>query len=107
VNPVPAWPCLSPHGEGVALRLAVVPNAKRTEVDGMHDGALRVRLAAPPMEGRANDELVAWLAKSLGVQRRAISLAQGASGRRKRVLIDVPLATAEAWLARVLAAAGS
>jgi uncharacterized protein (TIGR00251 family) len=105
VSPESHWPCLSPHGEGVALRLAVVPNAKRTEVDGLHDGALRVRLAAPPIEGRANDELVAWLAKSVGVPRRAVALAQGASGRRKRVLIDVPIATAEAWLARVLPAA--
>jgi uncharacterized protein (TIGR00251 family) len=103
MSPASHWPCLSTHGDGVALRLAVVPNAKRSEADGLHDGALRVRLAAPPIEGRANDELVAWLAKSLGVQRRAIELAQGASGRRKRVLIDVPFATAEAWLARVLA----
>ena len=87
------------------LRLAVVPNAKRTGVDGLHDGALRVRLAAPPIEGRANEALVAWLAKSLGVPRRAVALAHGASGRRKTVLIDVPFAAAEAWLASVLASA--
>ena len=56
------WPCLSERAGGAVLSLAVVPNAKRTEVDGLHDGALRVRLAAPPLEGRANDALVAWLA---------------------------------------------
>jgi uncharacterized protein (TIGR00251 family) len=93
---------LSPHGDGVTLRLAVVPNARRTEVDGLHDGALRLRLAAPPIEGRANEALVAWLAKSLGVPRRAVALAHGASGRRKSVVIDVPFADAAVWLAGVL-----
>jgi uncharacterized protein (TIGR00251 family) len=106
MNDAAPWPCLSPQGDGVVLRLAVVPNAKRTAADGLHDGALRVRLAAPPIEGRANEALVAWLAKALGVPKRAVTLAHGASGRRKTVVIDVPLAAAEAWLAGVLAETG-
>jgi uncharacterized protein (TIGR00251 family) len=100
----PSWPCLSARGDGALLRLAVVPNAKRTTVDGLHDGALRVRLAAPPIEGRANEALVAWLAKSMGVPRRAIELVHGASGRRKVVAIASPPETVAAWLASVLAA---
>ena len=97
------WPCLSARGGEAVLRLAVVPNAKRTEVDGLHDGALRVRLAAPPIEGRANDALVAWLAKSLGVPRRCIELTQGASGRRKVVAIAMAPDDVAAWLDRVVA----
>jgi uncharacterized protein (TIGR00251 family) len=97
------WPCLCARGDGSMLRLAVVPNAKRTEVDGLHNGALRVRLAAPPIEGRANDALVAWLAKSLGVPRRSIELEQGASGRRKAVAIALPVQVVAAWLDEAVA----
>jgi uncharacterized protein (TIGR00251 family) len=96
------WPCLSARGDAAVLRLAVVPNAKRTQVDGLHDGALRVRLAAPPIEGRANEALVAWLAKSLGVPRRDVALTQGASGRRKVVVIAMAPELVATWLARVL-----
>ncbi len=79
-----------------------MPNAKRTQVDGLHDGALRVRLAAPPIDGRANQALVAWLAKSLGVARRDVVVLRGESGRRKQVAITVSHATAVRWLAEML-----
>ena len=95
------WPCLSARGDGAVLRLAVMPNAKRTEIDGLHDGALRVRLAAPPIEGRANEALIAWLAKSLGVPRRALALAHGAAGRRKTIAIDLAPEAVAQWLDRV------
>lgn len=95
-------PCLSARGDGVLLSLSVVPNAKRTEVDGLHDGALRVRLAAPPIDGRANDALVAWLAKQLGVARRDVDVLRGESSRRKQVAIAVSVDAAAAWLAGVL-----
>jgi len=95
-------PCLLARGDGVLLLVSVMPNAKRTEVDGLHDGALRVRLAAPPIEGRANEALVAWLAKSLGVPRRDVTLLRGESSRRKQLAIDVEFATAARWLARAL-----
>ena len=95
-------PCLSGRGDGVLLQVSVVPNARRTEVDGLHDGALRVRLAAPPIDGRANEALVAWLAKSLGVPGRDVELLRGESSRRKQVAIAVPLAVAAAWLLPLL-----
>ena len=101
-RPTSHWPCLCARGSGISLQLSVVPNARNTRVDGLQDGALRVRLAAPPIDGRANEALVAWLARELDVPRRAVDVALGASGRRKRVDVDVPLAQAEAWLARVL-----
>ena len=94
--------CLSVRGDGVLLQLSVMPNARRTEVDGLHDGALRVRLAAPPIDGRANEALVAWLAKSLGVPKRDVEVLRGESSRRKQVAIAVPYGVAMQWLAEVL-----
>ena len=92
------WPCLSARGERTRLELSVVPNAKRTAVDGLHDGALRVRLAAPPVDGKANDTLLRWLAGELGLPRRAVELVRGASARRKAVEIDAPLEQMVTWL---------
>ena len=95
--------CLSARGDGVLLLLSVMPNAKRTEVDDLHDGALRVRLAAPPIDGRANEALVAWLAKSLGVPKRDVEVLRGESSRRKQVAIAVSVDVAARWLADVSA----
>jgi hypothetical protein len=80
------------------LSLAVVPNAKATAVDGWHDGALRVRLAAPPVDGKANAALVAWLADQLGLPRRAVRIRRGESSRRKQVEIDIDAVRLDAWL---------
>ncbi len=98
------WPCLAPRGDGCVLALAVAPQAKRTGADGLHDGALRVRLAAPPVDGKANAALLAWLADELGCPRRDLSLLRGDTARRKWVEIALPPAQVAAWLARVLAA---
>ena len=95
-------PCLSLRGDGVLLQLSVMPNARRTEVDGLHDGALRVRLAAPPIDGRANDALIAWLAQSLGVPKRDVEVLRGESSRRKQVAIAVSHDVAAAWLGALL-----
>ena len=91
---------VSAHGDGALLRVAVVPNARRTAADGLHDGALRVRLAAQPVEGQANARLLAWLAAELGCARRAVRLQRGDTSRRKMVEIDLPVAAVAAWLAR-------
>lgn len=84
------------------LRVAVVPNSHRTAVDGMHDGALRIRIAAQPVDGQANTRLIAWLAGELGCPRRSLRLRRGESSRRKDVAIAPPAAVAD-WLGRVLA----
>lgn len=103
-----AWPsCLAHHGSELWLAVSVVPNAKRTGADGLHDGALRVRLAAPPVDGRANDTLVAWLAGELGVPRRSVVLVRGQTARRKWLALDVGQAELLAWLGRVLDPAGT
>ncbi len=61
------------------------PGAKRTEVAGLHGGALKVRLAAPPAEGRANEALVEFIAKAFGVARRDVALVGGEKSREKRL----------------------
>lgn len=94
------WPCLSPRGDGVRLAVSVMPNARRTQADGLHDGSLRVRLAAPPVDGKANEALVAWLADQLALPRRAITLVRGQSARRKWLDLDTDVARVVAWLER-------
>jgi len=96
------WPCLRRTSDGVVLDLSVVPGAKRTEAVGLHDGALRLRLAAPPIEGRANEALVAWLADQLGVPRKAVELLRGASSRRKQVALPLDAAAVASWLDRIV-----
>jgi uncharacterized protein (TIGR00251 family) len=66
----------------------VQPRAKRTEVAGRHGDAIKVRLAAPPVDGAANDELVRFLAEALGVPRRAVHLTAGLTSRRKTVEVE-------------------
>lgn len=75
------------------LPVYATPRAGRTEVVGEREGSLWVRLAAPPVEGTANQALMAFLAEKLGVPRHAVCLISGASGRQKRVRIDLPPAT--------------
>jgi uncharacterized protein (TIGR00251 family) len=75
---------------GIELELHVQPGAKLTEVAGVHGDALKVRLAARPVEGQANAELVRFLADAFDVPRRNVTLVHGASSRRKRVRIDAP-----------------
>ena len=100
----PAQACLSEHGSGCRLLVSVVPNARRTGADGLHDGCLRVRLAAPPVEGKANARLLAWLADELQCPKRAVRLLRGDSARRKQIEIDAPPEAVAAWLTRVLSA---
>jgi uncharacterized protein (TIGR00251 family) len=99
----PAWPCLSPHGNGVRLAVSVQPNARSTTADGLHDGTLRIRLGAPPVDGKANQLLIDWLADELGLPKRKISLVRGEASRRKFLEIDAPLAVVSQWLSTTLA----
>lgn len=84
------------------LDVAAVPGARRTGADGLHDGALRVRLHAPPVDGKANDALLGWLSAELGLPRRAFTLLRGAASRRKTIAIAAPPAVVAAWLRQVL-----
>jgi uncharacterized protein len=70
------------------LDIRVIPRAPRTRVDGMRGGAILVRLAAPPVDGAANDALVAFLSDALSLPRRNIRIVSGEKSRDKRVEID-------------------
>jgi uncharacterized protein (TIGR00251 family) len=69
------------------LNVRVIPRAKRSEVAGKRGEAWLVRLQAPPVEGAANDELIAVLAKTLGVARRDVTILSGERSREKRVRV--------------------
>jgi uncharacterized protein len=70
------------------LELKIIPNAPRNEVVGWLGGALKVKVHAPALEGRANDELLDFLAGHLDLPRRAITLLRGDKSRQKIVRID-------------------
>ncbi len=95
---MPPW--LKHEASGaVILTLHVQPGAKRTELAGTHGEALKIRLAAPPVDGKANDCLIAFLAQALGVPRSHVELVSGQSARQKRVRVRGASAQAIAGLA--------
>ncbi len=73
--------------EGLVLRVRVQPGAGTSAVVGVHGHALKVRVAAPPVSGRANDALLALLARALAVPAPAVTISSGGTGRDKRVLV--------------------
>lgn len=87
-------PWLRSDGEGSVLTVHVQPGAKRTEIVGEHGDALKIRLAAPPVDGKANDALLVFLADRLGLARRDVVLRAGQTSRRKVVGISMLAADA-------------
>lgn len=75
------------HPEGAVLSLRVVPRADRNAVQGVQGDALKIRLQAPPVDNKANVELVRFLADALEVPGARLTLLAGATGRNKRVLV--------------------
>jgi uncharacterized protein (TIGR00251 family) len=73
--------------DGVRLALQITPNAKKTEVIGVLDEALKLKLQAQPIDGKANEALTKYLAKTLGVARSAVTITHGQTGRKKTVEI--------------------
>jgi uncharacterized protein (TIGR00251 family) len=71
----------------VRFEVRVQPRASRTEIVGEYNGAIKVRLSAPPVDGAANDALKELLARELSVARRNISIVSGASSRSKTVAV--------------------
>jgi hypothetical protein len=69
------------------FKVRVVPRASRSVLVGEHDGALRVRIAAPPVDGAANDELVRLLAQAFDVPRSAIDITRGHTAKLKTVCV--------------------
>lgn len=80
-------PAVRPVAGGVELVVFCQPKAARTALVGMHGGALKAKVKAPPLEGRANDALLRLLAEALGVAPGALALESGEHSRNKRVRV--------------------
>lgn len=91
-----ATPSIREHRDGWLLSVRVSPRAGRTEITGVaDDGAITVRLAAAPVDGRANSALVEVIADALGVPRSRVSVVSGQTARRKTVLVETGASEAE------------
>jgi uncharacterized protein len=75
-------------GRQVLFKVHVVPGASRSEIAGIHNDSLRVRVAARPVEGAANEELILILAKTFKVSKSSVRIVSGARGRSKQVSIE-------------------
>ena len=79
------------QGEALYLKLHVQPGAKRDEIVGPHGEALKVRITAPPVEGKANAHLLRFLARRTGVHPKSVTLVKGQGTRQKIIMIRSPL----------------
>lgn len=100
--PLPHLPFLRTEKNGdVLVDVHVVPNAAKTQAAGLHGEvgqmALRLRLQAPPVDGKANQALIKWLAGCLGVPQQAVTLARGETSRRKQLRVTAVAANKAAW----------
>lgn len=72
-------------GAGCRILLYATPRASRTQLMGLHDGRLKLQVAAPPVDGAANEAIIKFLASQLGVSRACVQLSAGATGKRKTI----------------------
>ena len=84
------WYRFDRHRNVLCIEVYVQPNARRTEVVGRHDESLKVRVAAPPLEQRANMLLIEFLKEKLEVPASRMAITRGATGRHKTVEIAAP-----------------
>ena len=82
----PGWYRQETSGD-LVFNLHIQPGAKKTEIVGLHGDALKIRLAAAPVDGKANASLAAYLAKQLDVPRSQVELISGAASRKKRLRV--------------------
>lgn len=76
--------------DGLVLRLYIQPKARRDSIIGLHGDELKVAITAPPVEGKANTHLVAFLAKQFGVAKNQLTLEKGETSRHKQIKIIAP-----------------
>jgi uncharacterized protein (TIGR00251 family) len=88
---------------GCLLTLQVIPGARKTQLIGAHGDALKLKVAAPPVDGAANKQIIAFLSrKVLGISKASIAITHGERGRRKRLRIRAPAADVAAAISRYL-----
>lgn len=89
---------------GFIIDIQVMPNANKTQLDGLYGGddpanpmALKLKLKAPPVDGKANEALIKWLASELGIARSSLELMRGQTSRRKQIRISAEAAATANW----------
>lgn len=81
--------------EGIIVKVHAIPRSARNQIQGLHGDALKIRLNAPPVDGKANETLIEFIAETLGLPHRQITLISGQTSRQKRLAINgitIPLA---------------
>jgi len=78
------------QGDKLILDIHVQPRASRDEIVGPHGNAIKVRITAPPVDGKANQHLIRFLAGAFAVPRQRVQILSGEQGRSKRICIDAP-----------------
>jgi uncharacterized protein (TIGR00251 family) len=96
---VAPWYRRDPDRGVIVIAVHVQPQARRTEVAGLHGDSVKIRLAAPPLDNRANEALVAFVAARFGVARRDVTLLAGEKSREKRLEIRASSVDPETALA--------
>ena len=76
-----------PKPGGALLRIWIQPGSRSTEVLGLYDGCLKIKVASPPVEGKANQALCQFVAKTLGLSKGRVRLVSGATSRRKVLFV--------------------
>ena len=90
---------INEHPQGVVFKILVQPRSSKNMIVGLHDGALKIKLTAPPVDNAANKMCIKYLAKSLGVSNSRIEIISGHTSRTKQVLLrsDQPKISAEEY----------
>ena len=78
---------ISETKEGILFNIRVIPRSSRCEVAGIYGEALKVKITAPPVEGKANEECIRFLSRFLGVKRKQLTIVSGAASKNKRVSV--------------------
>jgi uncharacterized protein (TIGR00251 family) len=92
---------------GIRLVVQITPNARKTEVIGMMDDALKIRLQAQPIEGKANEALIRYLADAFKIPKNSVKITHGHTSRRKTVELSTNRLTAEEVMRVLIPLAGS
>jgi len=79
---------ISEQEDAVIINVRVIPRASKSEIVGIHDGALKIRISAPPVDGAANVEIVRFLAKTFGVSKGDVFILSGETSKNKRIKIE-------------------
>lgn len=96
-------PWCSATGTGLRLALQISPNAKRTEVIGEAEGVLKIKLQAPPVDGKANETLIRYIAEVFDVPKSAVTITHGLTSKKKLIEVRSPEITVDEAMRRFLA----